>query len=167
MPLFEPYADFKTIIDIKPSYLKEIGIKGLILDVDNTLTTHDNPVPLENLDKWLEEIKKSGIIMMIVSNNHSERVEPFAKLLDLDYVSDGKKPLSDGFKRAANLMKLSKKEIAVVGDQIFTDILGGNLWGAKTILVQPIELEKTRFFKVKRCLEKPIIKRYNKRNASK
>ncbi len=162
MALFLPYRDYHRILDITKEDFEKMGIRGLILDVDNTLTTHDNPVPLENVTDWLSEMQKSGIKMMIVSNNHGERVEPFAKMLGLDFVSEGKKPLSDGFKRAINLMGLSKEQVAVIGDQIFTDILGANLFRIKSILVTPIEPEKKGFLHFKRIMEKPILQHYNK-----
>ena len=137
-----------------------MNIKGLILDVDNTLTTHDNPIPLDGVKNWLKEMQSAGIKMMIVSNNSAERVTPFAEMLGLDFVPNGKKPLSKGFREAVKIMGLHKKQIAVIGDQLFTDILGGNLFKIKTILVTPIELEKKGFLKFKRIIEKPILKHY-------
>ena len=131
--------------------------------MDNTLTTHDNPVPLEGVTDWLDKMKKNGIKMMIVSNNSSERVTPFANLLGLDFVPKGKKPLKKGFEEAVKLMNLPKEQVAVIGDQLFTDILGGNLFKVKSILVTPIELEKKGFLKFKRIIEKPILKHYYKK----
>ena len=94
---------------------------------------------------------------MIVSNNHPPRVRPFAEMLGLPFVSEGKKPLTKGFKEAAAKMKLPRESVAAVGDQIFTDVLGANLMGIKMLYVVPIEHEKTMFFKVKRKLEIPFI----------
>ena len=165
MALFLPYIDYYRILDITKEDFDRMGIAGLILDVDNTLTTHDNPVPLDHVIEWLRNMQDSGIKMMIVSNNHSERVKPFAEMLGLDYVSEGRKPLNDGFKRAINLMNLPKEKVAVIGDQIFTDILGANLFGIKSILVEPIELEKKGFLHFKRIIEKPILKHYRKIKA--
>lgn len=160
MSLFLPTYYFNRITDIPISFFKDNHIKGLLLDVDNTLTTHDNPTPLENLDIWLNLMRENNIKMMIVSNNHIPRVEPFSKLLNLDFVADGKKPLTKEFNMAIKKMNLSKNEVVVIGDQIFTDILGGNLFKCKTILLNPIQLENTSFFKFKRALEKPFISKF-------
>ena len=79
--LFRATAAFKRVTDITPEILKKLSIKGLILDLDNTLTTHDNPVPANGVMEWLDKMKKNGIKLMIVSNNHPPRVKPFADML--------------------------------------------------------------------------------------
>lgn len=155
--LFRSTAAFRHTTDITPEFLRKNNIKGLILDLDNTLTTHDNPKPGEGVLEWLQLMKNSGIKLMIVSNNHAPRVKPFADMLGLTFVSEGKKPLTKGFSEAMKLMGLSKGELAAVGDQIFTDVLGANLFGIKMLYVVPIEHEKTAFFKLKRKLEIPFL----------
>ncbi len=155
--LFKSTASFRKVTDITPEFLKKLGIKGLILDVDNTLTTHDNPEPAENVPEWVDSMKKNNIKLIIVSNNHPPRVKPFADMLGIDFVCEGKKPLSKGFKEAVKKINLPKKNIAAVGDQIFTDVLGANLYGIKMLYTVPIEHEKTTFFKIKRTLEKPFL----------
>lgn len=152
-------AAFRRVTEITPDILKKLGIRGLILDLDNTLTTHDNPVPGEGVLDWLDIMKKNNIRLMIVSNNHAPRVKPFADMLGLEFVSEGKKPLTKGFKEAVEKMGIPKKHIAAVGDQIFTDVLGAGLFGVKMLYVDPIEHEKTTFFKVKRKCEKPFLPR--------
>lgn len=154
--LFTPTKSFESILQATPEILREMGVTALILDIDNTMTTHDNPVPLEGLDRWLESMRESGIKMMIVSNNRSERVTPFAELLGLDFVPRGAKPLTKGYRQAAGKLGVPREEICTIGDQLFTDILGAKLFGIKSILVKPIEPEKTLFFRVKRALEKPF-----------
>ncbi len=156
--IFRPTYVLKSVTDISAEYLNEKNIKGLILDLDNTLTTHNNPQPAEKVTDWIEDMKNSGIKMMIVSNNRAERVIPFAQNLGLDFVPNGRKPLATGFKKAQQLMAISFSEIAIVGDQIFTDVLGANLKRVRTIYVHPIELESGFFFKIKRFLEKPFIR---------
>ncbi len=150
-------AAFKKVTDIQPEMLKKMGIQGLILDLDNTLTTHDNPVPGDGVIEWLELMKKSNIKLMIVSYNHPPRVRPFADMLGLEFVSEGRKPLTKGFREAAKKMGLPKKRMAAVGDQIYTDVLGAILFGVKMLYVKPIEQESTTFFKVKRKCEKPFL----------
>lgn len=155
--LFSVTEAFERVTDISPEYLKKMGIRGLILDLDNTLTTHDNPKPAKGVLEWLDTMRNNDISLMIVSNNHPPRVKPFADMLGLDFVSEGAKPLTKGFNEAKKLMKLNKNELAAVGDQIFTDVLGANLFGIKMLYVVPIEHEKTTFFKVKRKLEIPFL----------
>ncbi len=155
--LFKATEYFEKIIAITPEFLLKHDVKGLILDVDNTLTTHDNSVPANGVIKWIESMRKNNIRLIIVSNNHEPRVKPFAEMLNIDFVFDGKKPLTKGFKEAVQKLHISKKQVAVVGDQIFTDVLGANLFGVKMFYTAPIEYEKTNFFKVKRFLEKPFL----------
>ncbi|MCM1507046.1 MAG: YqeG family HAD IIIA-type phosphatase [Ruminococcus flavefaciens] len=155
--LFKSTEYFKKITDITPDFLKKNNIKGLVLDVDNTLTTHDNPKPAENVPEWIGLMKKNRIKLVIVSNNHPPRVKPFADMLGIDFVCDGKKPLPNGFREAVKRLGLPKKNISAVGDQIFTDVLGANLFGIRMLYTAPIEYEKTTFFKVKRFLEKPFL----------
>ncbi|MBQ7989760.1 MAG: YqeG family HAD IIIA-type phosphatase [Oscillospiraceae bacterium] len=155
--LFTPTRAYKTILSVTPSVLEEMGVRAVILDIDNTCTTHDNPVPLDGLFEWLDSMRDAGIKMMIVSNNHPPRVQPFAELLSLDFVSDGAKPLPKGYREAIRKMGVRKDETVTIGDQLFTDILGAKLFGIKSILVIPIEPEKTLFFKIKRALERPLL----------
>jgi HAD superfamily phosphatase (TIGR01668 family) len=163
MSLFYPTLMLERVSDIMPEYLKRLGVKALLLDVDNTLTTHNNPVPDKDALLWLESMRTAGITVCLASNNRRKRVSLFAESISADYVSRALKPLPVGFFRATAKLKLSPREFAVVGDQIFTDILGGNLFGAKTILVMPLLPEKGPFFRLKRRLEAGIIKRYRRR----
>lgn len=155
--LLKPTIALNDVTRISADLLKDRGIRGLLLDLDNTLTTHNNPEPKPEVMAWLDEMKRSGISLMIVSNNKHARVKPFAERLKLDFESSGKKPIPVGFRRAEERMGLSHEEIAVVGDQLYTDILGANLGRYKSIFVFPMEPEKHIFFKLKRALEKPFL----------
>jgi len=147
----------KSVLDLTPEILQENNIKGLLMDLDNTLTTHDNPRPADGVVEWIDLMKRNGIKMIIVSNNHAERVRPFAELLGLDFVPEGKKPLANGFNRAQKLMDIPFENLAVVGDQIYTDVLGANLKRVKCIFVFPIEHEKKGFLAFKRKIEGPFL----------
>lgn len=163
MAIFKPTYAVRSVLEITPAALKKRGIKALILDVDNTLTTHNNPAPAEGVPRWIEEMKSAGIKLMIVSNNNAERVAPFAENLGVHFVPNGAKPLPMGFLRAVRELRLPKKNICAVGDQIFTDVLGANLAGVRTIFVYPIEFETSLPFRIKRTIEKPLLpKRFNK-----
>lgn len=160
--LFKADFAFWRVTEITPEFLIKNKIRGLLLDLDNTLTTHDNPVPGEGVTEWLDSMRSAGIKMVIVSNNHPPRVKPFADMLGLDFVCEGKKPLSSGFNRAQKRMGIPFSQLAVVGDQIFTDMLGANLKRVRGIFVYPIEHEKTKFFKLKRWAEKPFLPKITK-----
>ncbi len=165
MSIFIPDYIFGKITNITPEFLHNLGIKNLLLDVDNTLTTHDNPHPGDGVMEWLDLMRNSGIKMMIVSNNYEKRVQPFADLLGLDFMSFATKPLPRGFLKGMKALKGNKKDTAIIGDQIFTDVLGGSLAGVTTIMVLPIQEEDGRGFKFKRKLEKPIIGKYIAKNG--
>jgi HAD superfamily phosphatase (TIGR01668 family) len=145
MNYFYPHAMAQRVYQITPQLLKSWGVKGLILDIDNTLTTHDNPIPDAGVSAWLEQNRREGIAMIVLSNNKPERVEPFAKILGLDYISNGAKPLKKGYQRCAQTLNIPCEQLCMVGDQLFTDILGGNCAGCKTVLVSPIQKEKMFF----------------------
>lgn len=161
--MFKPTYVFNDVTEITPEFLKRRRIKGLILDLDNTLTTHNNPVPPQSSLDWLEKMRAAGVRLMIVSNNKTERVTPFAKQLGLEFVPRGAKPLPIGYIKARKRMGLENRELAAVGDQIFTDVLGCNLLGIRSIFVFPIEPETSLPFRFKRSIEKAFLpKRQNK-----
>lgn len=157
MSVFYPHERYHRISDVSPQSLILRGIHGVVLDVDNTLTTHDNPVPANGVLEWLNLAREAGLKLIVLSNNSPERVRPFAEMLGLDFEANGQKPLPIGYRRTLARLKLSANEAVAIGDQIFTDVLGARLAGIYCIFVDPIELEHTNFFKFKRWLERPIL----------
>ena len=158
-----PKEYLNSVKDIDLNLLKKNNIKGLILDVDNTLISLDKKMPAGVAD-WAKNLKNEGIKICILSNsNKINKVESVAKILEVPYIFFGKKPLKSGFLRAKKLLKLDNENIAVVGDQIFTDILGANRCKMYSILVKPIEEKDYFITRVKRPLEKFIIRRYEKK----
>ena len=155
--MFHATVALRSVLQIQPGLLRQYGIRGLMLDLDNTLTTHDNPAPAEGVLSWIGLMRQAGIAMMIVSNNRPHRVQPFAAALGLPFVAEGAKPLPRGFRLAQKRMQLPFSQLAVVGDQIFTDILGANLCGVKSIYVRPIQYENKGLLRVKRWLERPFL----------
>ena len=160
MKLFRPDYIFGKTTAITPEFLKEKGIKNLLLDVDNTLTTHNNPEPSEGIDEWLDLMRANGINMMIISNNNKKRVKPFAERLKLPYSSMSCKPLPMGYIRGLKMPGATRKNTAIVGDQIFTDVMGANLMGMKSLMVLAILREDSAAFKFKRKIEKGFIDKY-------
>lgn len=158
--LLYPNEYFNSVKDITLELLNKNNIKGLILDVDNTLINLDRKMPA-GVSTWAKELKENGIKICILSNsNVVEKVTAVAKIIDVPYIFFGKKPLKSGFKRAQALLKLSPENIAVVGDQIFTDVLGANRCDMFSILVKPIEEKEYLITKIKRPLEKYVIKKF-------
>ena len=157
-----PKEYLNSVKDISIELLNKNNIKGLILDVDNTLISLDKKMPA-GIVEWVKNVKANGIKICILSNsNKIEKVEAVAKLIKSPYIFFGKKPLKSGFLRAQNILKIKAENIAVVGDQIFTDVIGANRCNMFSILVKPIEEKDYLITKIKRPLEKMIIKKYQK-----
>lgn len=158
MALLQPDLYLRRVTVITEELLRSRGLKALLLDLDNTLTTHNNPVPDPAVLAWLDAMKHAGIKLVLVSNNTSKRVRPFAAELGLPFTANAAKPLTWGFSRTARELGLKPNQVAVVGDQLFTDILGGNLFGAPTIFVEYMEPEHGPLFRLKRKLERVILR---------
>lgn len=163
--LLKPKIKLKKVTDISVELLSKYGIKALILDVDNTLSTHHGEVLTQGLEDWLKDMRKSGIKLVILSNSKQARVEPFAEKINLPFISMGLKPLPFKFASARKALGTKRRETAIVGDQIFTDTLGGNLYGVRTILLDPIKLESSKSFKFKRKIERAVYKIYRIKNT--
>lgn len=162
MALFKPTVMKNRLVDLDLQTLESLGIKGLVLDVDNTLSRHLEQTPLDGVSDFVNKMKSHGIKMIILSNSKRERVEPFAKLLSLDFEFGAKKPLCGGLNRAIGRMGLEKDKVLLCGDQLFTDMLCGNLSGVKTLLVAPVHTENRVGFKIKRFFERPFLRAYKK-----
>lgn len=156
MQLFKPQYRFQNVMQIKPEDIKNSGAKAVLIDADNTLAFHDSQQPYPGVTGWIKDIIAAGIPMIIISNNSAERVRPFAESLGLPFIEKSAKPLPKGFRRACARLGVSPRETAVIGDQIFTDVVGGNLIGAKVFLTEPLGPETDGFIKFKRHLEKLV-----------
>lgn len=133
-----PNAYLNKVQDITIEFLMKNNIKALILDVDNTLIDYYKNLSDEVI-QWANEMKGQGIKLYILSNtNKKEKVEMVAKKLEIPYKSFAKKPSRKGFKQIQNELNFESKNIGVVGDQIFTDVIGGNRSKMFTILVDPV-----------------------------
>lgn len=166
MPLLLPKQMFRCITAITPQYLREHKIKALILDVDNTLTAHNSQELPADIAAWVDGMRQEGFIMDISSNNNDDRVRPFAGKIGLPYEALCRKPLPSGLIRARKKYGLKKKEMAMIGDQLFTDILGANLYGILSLMVLPMakDIKPTIIFK--RKLEKPLLRRYFRKGGT-
>lgn len=155
--IFRPNFRFFRVTDITPGFLRDHGIRGLLLDVDNTLSTDKGQDPLPGLDEWLKSMRNGNVRLTIISNASAERLRPFAERTDLRFVSRAAKPFLPGYIRGARRLGLARREVAMVGDQLFTDILGANLAGMTSILVEPVMPESGKSFVLRRKWEKKIL----------
>ena len=161
-----PDYRFDAFSDASADFLVSIGVKGIVLDIDNTLEPYEHPDPGDHVVAWLSQLKSKGISAAIVSNNGKERVERFNKNLKLPCYFKAKKPFRKNVLNALKDMGVSKGEAVLMGDQVFTDVWAARNAGIRAILVPPINDKRDLFTKFKRLLEKPILKRYEKKRKA-
>ncbi|AKP47890.1 MULTISPECIES: YqeG family HAD IIIA-type phosphatase [Bacillus] len=154
---FLPNEQVKSIFDIDPATLKKRGIKGIITDLDNTLVEWNRPSATPELEEWFNRMKKHGIQVTIVSNNNEDRVKAFAEPLNIPFIHKARKPMGKAFRKALKRMNISKEETVVIGDQLLTDILGGNRGGFYTILVVPVAQTDGFWTRINRTIERRIM----------
>lgn len=159
---FLPEISLNTAYDIDFVKFRDEGIKAFIFDIDNTIATYAMPVPDERCRKWLGEILDMGFKIYFVSNNEEERVKGFAENVSIPYIAKALKPRKKYLKLACDEMGVKPTEAVLVGDQLFTDIWGGNRMKMRTVLVEPISEAEDAFVKFKRNFEKWVFKRANK-----
>ena len=160
---FTPDFIFAGIYDIDFDSLKKKNIKGLIFDIDNTLVSYRQQTPTKEVSVLMDKLKSEGFEICFISNNSRERVDIFNAEFNFFSYPKAKKPSVKCIKKALSAMDLNAKNAAFVGDQLFTDIMAAKRAKIMAILVAPIEPVENAFFKFKRFMEKPFIKRYYKK----
>ncbi|MBR1654712.1 MAG: YqeG family HAD IIIA-type phosphatase [Clostridia bacterium] len=161
--LIYPKFYCNNVREVTLDFLQKNNIKGIILDVDNTLVDFYKKFE-EGTIEWVQNLKQAGIKFCIVSNtNKVEKVTYVAKTLDVPYFYFSKKPLKTGFLKAKKEMGLESKNIAAIGDQIMTDVIGANRCKMFSILVKPIAEKDIFITKIKRPIENKIIDKYLKK----
>ncbi|MEG0825895.1 MAG: YqeG family HAD IIIA-type phosphatase [Bacilli bacterium] len=149
----------KSIYTIDYNKLLERGIKCILFDLDNTLVPVNIKRPNKKLKELFEDLKEKGFILIIFSNNSKNRLKPFKDELEIDCCARAKKPFRKKFITVINEYNLSVDEIAIVGDQLLTDIAGGNKIGITTILINPVSTYDDIFTRFTRKIEKNILKK--------
>ena len=149
---FVPEYYFKTFNEASADFLREIGVRGIVLDVDNTLEPYENPLPGEHVRAWLSDLKEAGISAAIVSNNGGERINLFNLELNLPAYYKAKKPFKKNVLNAMKDMGTDKSNTILMGDQVFTDVWAAHNTGIRAILVPPIKDKTDIFTKLKRLL---------------
>jgi uncharacterized protein len=164
LKLLFPNQHLNSIFELQSQQLHELGIKGVIADMDNTLVPwNDRSVP-PRLARWLAGLKEEGFRLCIVSNNTAEKGAELARELGIPAYWYAIKPRRRAFRKALREMDLQAKEVAVIGDQIFTDVLGGNRMGLYTILVTPISDKEFIWTKMMRQFERLVLNYLKRKN---
>ncbi len=148
-----------SVLDVDPRELTAKGIRGVILDLDNTLAPWGRGKPAPELQGWIAEARAAGLACHIVSNDHGPRVRYFTQVLGIEGTPRAAKPAGRAFRRAMHEMRTLPSETVVIGDQIFTDVLGGKHQGCHTILVVPVSDEEMGWTRLVRRLERAVLRR--------
>ncbi len=160
--LLTPEYVFDTYRDVTPEFLTSLGIRALLIDIDNTLAPYEQELPDENIIAWFESLKAANIKAALISNNHPPRVELFNSMLNLPAYPDSGKPGSRYLLKAMAEMGSTPENTAGLGDQLLTDTLAVHRLDMISIIVPPIKDKKNLFFRSKRLLERPFMRRYRR-----
>ncbi len=157
-----PEYKFEKFDDVTAEFLSSLGIKGVLLDIDNTLEPYEHAVPGEHVLAWLDSLSDKGIKTAIVSNNKRSRVDEFNKDIGMPAYAMAGKPFTRNLRAAMADIGTDKTNTAFIGDQILTDVWAAHNAGIIAILVPPINDKRDPFTRFKRILEQPIQKKYEK-----
>ena len=155
----------EKLTDLTPEFLRQQGIDLLMLDFDNTIVPYTTSRATEEMDAWIKNILVSGLSVCVVSNSHKDRVKIFSGHYGMDCITHAKKPFSKGIRQCLEKYQIPASRAAIVGDQIFTDTLGGNGCGVRPILVKAIH-NHNFWLKARHVLEMPFIFAVRKRKIS-
>jgi len=154
-----PKLYLDSIFHINFDELQKRGITTLLFDLDNTVAAYDAPIADERVIEFFAHLKEMGFFVCLVSNNRNDRVLKYADSLDISFISFARKPFKSGILKACKIFDVKPNACALIGDQVFTDVYGGNRLGMFTILVKPINPPKRFFIKLKRRLERRVLRR--------
>ncbi len=158
LKLLTPDLHIESVFKLDLEKLKKNDIEGLIIDIDNTLVSWDIKYITERAKQWLLDLEKEGFKVCLVSNNTKDRVVVFNEELKLPAIHRALKPRTGAFKKAMKILGTTAENTAVIGDQIFTDVLGGNRIGLFTVLVVPIVGKEFWWTTFMRKIERHILK---------
>lgn len=164
MEKYVPDIYQKSIYDINYQKLWNQGIKCLMFDLDNTLVTPSTKKPTDDVKNLFKKLKKMGFRVIIFSNSSKRRVKPFKDELEVDCSASSRKPCKKKFLKVLSFYNYTITEVAIIGDQIMTDVLGGNKIGILTILVTPICKKDMILTKFNRIAERIVIRKMSKKS---
>ena len=145
-----------ALTDVDGALLRRLGVELLMLDFDNTIVPYTTSVPTEQMERWLDWVKRSGVQVCVVSNSRKERVKVFCRHYGIDCITHARKPFSQGIRQCLERYGIPARQAALVGDQIYTDVLGANRMGVTSILVSAIH-NHNFWLKARHVLELPFI----------
>lgn len=151
-----PAFQTEALTDLTPERLHRLGIDFLMLDFDNTIVPYTTDTPTPEMERWLRKMLASDIGLCVVSNSKKPRVVEFCQARGIPCITHAKRPFSRGIRRCQTRFGLELSHTAMVGDQIYTDVLGGNCAGAVSILVRPIHLHNI-WLRLRHWAELPFI----------
>ena len=156
---FRPDTQALRLENVNLYVMRHVGVRVLLLDADNTITRWNSPEISPQVKEWVRTVKEAGFAVLVVSNNHAPRLEPISRQLEINCIPQVRKPLPFRLKKLAKQLGVKPKQCAMIGDQILTDVLAGNLAGMHTVLLQPIDTSaEFKGTKINRKLEKVIKK---------
>ena len=151
-----PRLIVKELPDITPELLRRHGIRLLMLDFDNTIVPYTTNIPTDTMEKWLRNMVQTDIQLCVVSNSKRDRVKIFCEKYRIPCITHAKKPFSKGIDQCLRQFSVPANEAAIVGDQIYTDVLGGNCAGVTSVLVKAIHNHNI-WLKLRHVAELPFI----------
>lgn len=163
-PMMPDYM-FPAFDRVTPDFLRSLGVTAVLADIDNTLAPYEQAEPDEHIRGWIASLAAAGIGIAFVSNNNWERVELFNRTLGVPAYAKSGKPFKKNLVKAMNDLGGTRETTVMLGDQLLTDALAGHNLGVKCIIVPPIRDKKSAFFRFKRWLEKPTVRRFKKKNG--
>lgn len=160
---FMPNDYVQSVFQIDIEKLANSGFKGIITDLDNTLVGWDVKTPTKEIQEWFKKTNDLGLTITIVSNNNEKRVSGFSKDLDVDFIFKARKPMGRAFKKAIQHMNIKPEETIVIGDQMLTDVLGGNNNGLYTIMVVPVKKTDGFLTRLNRIIERRLLNYFKRK----
>jgi HAD superfamily phosphatase (TIGR01668 family) len=157
--LLTPHLQLPSVLDIQPDLLRALGVEGLLLDLDETLKDYYENSFRPEVVAWIERMNREHIRMCILTNGRAKRVAPLAERLGVTCVPFALKPFPHGVKAAVTKLGLDRTRVAMVGDQVFADVLAGRLAGVFTILVRPTSEREPWNTRIKRPLERYVLRK--------
>jgi len=157
-----PEYKFEKFNEVTAEFLVSLGIKGVLLDIDNTLEPYEHALPGDHVILWLNSLAEVGIKTAIVSNNNRERVDTFNQEIGMPGYAKAGKPFKKKLLSAMADIDTDKTNTAFIGDQILTDVFAAHNAGIIAILVPPINDKRDLFTRFKRLLERPVHKKYER-----
>lgn len=158
--MLRPDYYYDSVFHIPYAELREQNIRGLIFDLDNTLTPFHEKLPPSKIVALMKRLEKMGFQVCLLTNNTTGRLNKFNEQMQLKGIANGLKPFTRGIRKSMRLMGTNKNQTVIIGDQLLSDVWGGKNAGIKTILVKPITEKDFFFVRMKRLIERFMLRSY-------